>query len=223
MTSRGSLAVCLSTGTLLCALGGGCAALTAWPAPGVASRLFPELSTDDEEFELFRQRAAAGDGRRDVLRPIATQAATVSFEIAFVERPVDDPLLGRALWDEIDQIGSLDREVRTRLESNGIRVGICGSRSPAALQKLLGSVPEIGGTVETARTSLRQQTRVSGGSTVFNIGEPFGEVLLRPTAVGGRPERVGAGAGMLAMTARASQPGWAELSFVPQFAMKEQG
>lgn len=223
MRSRGSLAVCLSAGAVLCLAGGGCAALATWPLPGAAGRILPDpldFGGDGDELELIRQRATA-EGRRESFKPAPIRAGTVTFEVAFIERAADDPLLGPLLWDEIDQIGSLDREVRERLLGSGIRVGICGSRSPAALEKLLGEAPEIGGDGELSELSVRQQTLLSGGETVFEVGRPFGAVKLAAGRFGREPESLADGSAGLAMSVRASQPGWSELRFVPRLAFED--
>lgn len=62
----------------------------------------------------------------------------VQLDIAFVERPIDDRLLGDALWQEVDQIGALEPAVRKKLTNAGFRIGVAGSSPPRALQLMLG-------------------------------------------------------------------------------------
>ena len=54
----------------------------------------------------------------------------VQLEIVFIERPLEDPLLGHALWKEVDQIGALDPAVRDVLRKNGFKVGVTASDPP---------------------------------------------------------------------------------------------
>lgn len=68
---------------------------------------------------------------------------TIQLELIFVERSPGDPLLGPALWREVDQIGALPANTRSTLQRNGFRVGHVSSNPPEALQTLLGMVDEI--------------------------------------------------------------------------------
>ncbi len=72
------------------------------------------------------------------LRPIVATRDAIQLEVVFIQRPVQDPLLGHALWNEIDQIGALSPEARDALKRAGIRIGHIGSTPPRALQALLG-------------------------------------------------------------------------------------
>ena len=71
--------------------------------------------------------------------------AAVTLEVVFVERPANDPLLGSALWDEVDQIGPLGRRTIGRLW----RIWVFAWAGwepipPRALQTLMGLSPEVG-------------------------------------------------------------------------------
>lgn len=67
----------------------------------------------------------------------------VQLEIVFAERPLDDPLMGESLWNDLDQVGAVESSMRSKLESHGIRVGHCGATPPHALQTLLGLKAQI--------------------------------------------------------------------------------
>lgn len=62
---------------------------------------------------------------------------SVEVDIVFVDRPVSDPLLGKSLWREVDQVGTLTADQRAALREAGILVGHVGSSPPDALQALL--------------------------------------------------------------------------------------
>ncbi|MGH7127993.1 MAG: hypothetical protein ACREIV_05455, partial [Planctomycetaceae bacterium] len=67
----------------------------------------------------------------------------IAVEFVFVERPVNDPLLGEALWQDVAKVGNLTPETRARLADNGFRIGHIGNTPPPALQTLLGLEAEI--------------------------------------------------------------------------------
>lgn len=81
--------------------------------------------------------------QRQSLPPMPAGNGTIQLELIFVERSPEDPLLGPALWREVDQIGALSTETRGTLHRNGFRVGHVSSNPPEALQTLLGMVAEI--------------------------------------------------------------------------------
>ncbi len=76
-----------------------------------------------------------GLGQRRADAPVRD---AVQLEIVFAERPLDDPLMGDDLWDNLDQVGAVDSKMRTKLAQHGFRVGHCGATPPRALQTLLG-------------------------------------------------------------------------------------
>jgi hypothetical protein len=79
---------------------------------------------------------------RPALPPIQTAGDAVQLEVFFVDRPIDDPLLGTMLWREVDQIAAIPAETRETLRLNGFQVGHVGSNPPPAVQTLLGLVAD---------------------------------------------------------------------------------
>lgn len=77
------------------------------------------------------------------VRPAERYREAVQVEIVFVERPIDDPLMGETLWQDLDEVGAVDAATRTKLESRGLRIGHCGASPPAVLQRLLGLKSDI--------------------------------------------------------------------------------
>lgn len=71
------------------------------------------------------------------LPPLPKARDAISLEIVFIERRANDPLLGSALWQHLDQIGALPPETRHRLSTNGLRLGHAGRTAPPVLQSLL--------------------------------------------------------------------------------------
>ena len=81
--------------------------------------------------------------KRLSLPPIQTSEDAIQLEVFFVDRPAEDPLLGSALWREVDQIAAIPAETREILTQNGFQVGHAGSSPPQAVQSLLGLVADI--------------------------------------------------------------------------------
>ena len=67
---------------------------------------------------------------------------SVEVDIVFIDRPASDPLLGKALWREVDQVGALTAEQRAAIRDAGIQVGHVGSSPPDVLQSLLNLAGE---------------------------------------------------------------------------------
>ncbi|WP_310820501.1 hypothetical protein [Stratiformator vulcanicus] len=186
----------LTIGAAIAAFVAGCSALT----PGLG------IESDSEDVS----------GPRTVLRPLSELAGDlVRVEVIYLERPADDPLLGPALWDEIDQIGALEPGKREQLTQDGFRIGISSSRPPVALQKLLGELDEIGLDPAQRRFTGRKLVLRSGGTTEVETA-PLGRPITVP-ATDQTPEKELVGATpVLQVTCRSLQEGWAELDFLPE-------
>ncbi|MFN0199546.1 MAG: hypothetical protein ACKVT0_22570, partial [Planctomycetaceae bacterium] len=87
--------------------------------------------------QLWEHTASWQSSAKNPLPPIPTSADAMELEVIFIERPVGDPLMGTALWQYVDQMGSMDSDLRVLLRRNGLRVGCVSSTPPRALQRLL--------------------------------------------------------------------------------------
>ncbi len=67
-----------------------------------------------------------------------TGSDVVQMDVAFLERPVGDPIINKELWILADE-QAIPLERKAELEENGFRVGQLGGIKPAALQNLLTS------------------------------------------------------------------------------------
>ena len=74
----------------------------------------------------------------ELLKPVPKDREAVHLEIFLIEKPLFDPLMGKKLWKEVDQIAGIEVSVRENLNKNGFRIGRVSSRPPVALQSLLG-------------------------------------------------------------------------------------
>lgn len=86
-------------------------------------------------FTINHRQAAA----RPILPPLVKPKDALTLEVWFIERGQDDPLLGRALWSELDETAVKSPETRARLRAAGLRVGLAGSHPPPALRAAAGN------------------------------------------------------------------------------------
>ena len=144
---------------------------------------------------------------------------SIELDIVFVDRPASDPLLGKMLWREIDQVGTLSAEQRATIREAGLLVGHVGSSPPDALQSLLNL---------TDQEPERQRREANGipSTAARRIALPAGTdtevwsneaVPLRMTSLpSGKQMELSDVRGLLRLRAERSQDGWARLDFTPE-------
>jgi hypothetical protein len=71
-----------------------------------------------------------------LLKPVKTSSDSVAIEIFQARIPLDQEKKADALWSRIDE-QEFDAELRRKLVSNGLRVGVVGGALPEDLSKLL--------------------------------------------------------------------------------------
>lgn len=154
--------------------------------------------------ESIRERAAH-------LPPVPKSLDALELEILYVDRPLDDPLLGTALWKEVDQISNLSPEMRGMLRSNGIRFGHVSSTPPRALQALI-QLSEDGNSL-----SRQQFTIPTGADTAIETSPIYPERVFsvsrheEPSSQTYENARC-----VLRVTGERLQDGWAKLDFLPE-------
>lgn len=152
----------------------------------------------------------------NVLGKIPTSKTAVALEIVFVERPIDDPLMGDQLWSEVDQIGSLPADVRQKLNQMGFRVGRVGANPPRALQTLMGLSTEVGNEDEK-RLVGRRVVLPSGAETEINTGQPqFRSSINVPAPKGMELKTFENVRGVFRLKAKRLQEGWARIELLPE-------
>ena len=150
------------------------------------------------------------------LKKIPTSKSAVTLEIVFVERPADDPLLGKQLWDEVDQIGSLPAADREALSKIGFRVGRVGANPPRALQTLMGLSMEVAGDDEK-RLVGRRVVLPSGAETEITTGMPQERATIKlPTNGNADLKSFEDVRGVFRMKAKRLQDGWVRIEFLPE-------
>lgn len=83
-----------------------------------------------------------------LLKPVKSSSESVALEIFQARIPLDQEEKADALWERIDE-QKFDAELRRKLVSNGLRVGIVGGALPKDLAKLLeldGEAAEVSDT-----------------------------------------------------------------------------
>lgn len=163
----------------------------------------------------------AAESVRDVVGrpPDRITRDTIQLEVLLLDRPENDPLLGRILWDDVDEIGAVELNVRERLNSNGLRVGVAGSTLPQALQTLL----------ESSRKGLtflpEDKRRLSNSPPIMLLAGTDTLVKTTPPArrsiniTGGRlnkPLELNDAVCAFRVKANRLQDGWARLEFTPE-------
>jgi hypothetical protein len=184
-----------------------CAALAA--APGC--QLF-EWSRS-----LFEPEATAGTERtaRSLLGALPAAPDAIEIEVLFAERPVGDPLLGPALWGEIDEL-TVPLEVRRKLKEHGFLTGVTAATPPLPLQTLIGmsfDVPD-----QSKQVVARRFVLPSGGETEIQTSFLETERTITVPLPDGRSDSRGYenSRGVLRLKARRLQDGFAQLEFLPE-------
>lgn len=147
---------------------------------------------------------------------------TIMLRVTFIERPVGDPLLGKALWKEVDEfLSHEDPEYQKNLIKNGFRVGVLSSLTET-LQQLLsanGDNPEK----ISSEYNFKWNDVFRGSGQPFQIdaGDTFPQCelnLFHTTATNSRESKtLEAARGIFQVTPIKEQEGWARLEFAPEF------
>ncbi|MBN73466.1 MAG: hypothetical protein CME32_29785 [Gimesia sp.] len=178
---------------------------------------------------LMREGALLGLGKYtetntvNKLPSIPVSQDAMQVEIVFVERPVTDPLLGSALWNEVDEIGAIQLTDQEKLNQNGLRVGHVSSVPPMALQTLLGLKSHFGGIKKEEESLLLSGRRLmlrSGVPTDIQTSELFDKCTLNLiTDDDEEPFEVKEfeqARCVFRVKAHKMQDGWARLEFTPE-------
>ncbi|NNJ26872.1 hypothetical protein [Alienimonas chondri] len=162
---------------------------------------------------------------RGPFRPVIDQ---IALEVLLVERPADDPLLGRALWDSVGEVGAVDADRAERLRAAGFRVGVASADPPEAVRALIERRETIGAPLPGTRLGNDERTdgvsiqRVplrAGGETALPTAPSPGELIVVTPASGDRPARTESfdtATGSIRVTSRAPQKGWVTFELTPE-------
>ena len=161
-----------------------------------------------------------GSNPASQLPPIVPSRNAIQLEIVFVDRPVDDPLLGDSLWRDVDQVTALPVLLRAKLKQYGFRVGQTGSTPPAALQSSLGltSQPQCDDDSDGSnRFTVRRVALPSGGETEIEVSPvlPERDITIPGTKVD-QSRHFQNSRCVLRVRAHRVQDGWANIEFIPE-------
>lgn len=156
--------------------------------------------------------------RKSLLNPIQPGMNAVQLDIIYVERDVDDPLLASLVWNEVDMVGTVDLETRSKLRESGFRLGMVGLTPPRSLQRLLGIQHDL---TDAASTS-RHQGMVgrslylrSGGETEILTSRVRPEITI--TLPGEtEPTKLFSARSVLRTELERLQDGWVKLHITPE-------
>lgn len=151
------------------------------------------------------------------LPPIPMPAHAVQLELLFVERPINDPLLGSVLWTEMDQLAGIPAAQRLALSENGFRFGFCGSQAPPTLAALLAEVGEdayddLEGFLTGRRLALRPGATTEVQTTV--AARDWTAEVAESGAI--EENTFPAARGVLRVKLIGVEDGWAEVRIVPE-------
>ena len=150
------------------------------------------------------------------LPPLRLPSQAVQLELLFVERPVNDPLLGSPLWDEMDQMAGVPAAARLSLTENGFRFGFCGSEPPPTLAALLKEVGEDAYDTQLGFYTGRRVTLRPGAATEVQASLVPRDWSVTMIEAGPEPRTYESARGVLRVDLRAAEDGWAELRITPE-------
>lgn len=152
---------------------------------------------------------------RGGLPPLRPASDAIQLQVVFIERPADDALASKLVWQELDQIGALPPATRTLLLDHGFRVGQTGASPPPAMQTLLGLTEEVTDAeasddrlMRGRRMGLRsgQETELLTSDTVTECQMTFGDETLDYAQA----------RCILRLKPVRQQDGWVKLEFTPE-------
>jgi len=181
---------------------------------------------------LFEQGASAIGRRTALFRPNQYDSSSsrhdrvppsqdiVRLETTFVERPINDPLWGPALWREADEVSDLDPGLRRKLRRNGFRVGHLGSSPPRVLATRLGwkmQIPDHRTSRSGRKPVARPVVLRSGDSADIQTSEWLRTLTVTISDTGrDEPTTLKNARCVLRLSVSRLQDGWARLEFVPE-------
>jgi hypothetical protein len=170
-------------------------------------------------FETPSERDATTTRKLPPLRP---PPGSITLDVVYVERPLDDALMGELLWRRVDQIQSLEPETRAALSNNGFRVGVAGSNPPRALQQMLGLKSDFKyePTAEQLKQLQGHRFFVPPEGEIRVVASPVQATCEFSVERGGQLQRLTFENAQcqFKVTAEHIQPGWVRLEFLPQVA-----
>lgn len=160
----------------------------------------------------------SSSNKKSLLSPIQPGMEAVQIDIVYVERDMDDPLLDSLVWNEVDMVGVVDLETRSRMQGSGFRLGLVGLTPPRSLQRLLGFQNDLTDAASTSRHKNMVGRTVhlqSGGETEVVTSSHLAEVtILLPGET--EPVTLSNARFLLNTELERLQDGWVKLHITPE-------
>lgn len=185
-------------------------------AGGAAMLLVALICVGCEALKISKDEPVTSTNHK--LASLAAGQDAVQLNIVFIERPADDPLIGEALWNGVDEIGTLSVDRRSELQRVGFRTGLVGSNPPRQLQRLIGLNTEITDFGESSREKRligRNVILRSGAETEIQTSPFYPELKLM---LPGKTEKQTFLSARCVMNVKMerTQDGWVTLHFTPE-------
>lgn len=148
------------------------------------------------------------------LPPLVKPKDAVSVEIMLADRAVGDPLIGKALWSNLNEVSATSPKNHDMLARQGFQYGLAPSTPPFAVQALLSS----DGKSATQRVQRLKYGFPSGGEHVVETWPevPILECVL-PTPAGEMQKRTFKTARcVFRVRMEKVEDGWARMEFTPE-------
>jgi hypothetical protein len=159
------------------------------------------------------------NGTQSLLTPLRPSRDALQIDVVFIERPLGDPLLGKPLWSDIDQVAGFDSNELEALKQLGILIGNAGANPCPALERLLrDSADPIDAAADKDCMKLKKQTFCVRNSEASSIetNSVAKCTLDLPLFTGPKQKKYENFKSVLRLTTRRLQDGWARLEFAPE-------
>ncbi len=168
--------------------------------------------------DVFTYRPPSG-GSGNLLTPLRPARDALQIDVVFVERPLGDPLLGKTLWNDVDQVAGFDSTELDGLKQLGILIGNSGQNPCPALERMLRETADPL-EAEAARNCmpLKKQTFCLRNAETCSIEtNALAKCTVElPLYTGAKEKTYENFKSILRLTAFRVQDGWARLEFAPE-------
>jgi hypothetical protein len=168
--------------------------------------------------DVFTYRPPSG-GPQNLLTPLRPARDALQIDVVFVERPLGDPLLGKTLWNDVDQVAGFDATELDALKQLGILIGNSGQNPCPALERMLRETADpLDAEADQNCMPLKKQTfclRNAESCSIETNTLPKCTVKL-PLYTGAKEKTYDNFKSVLRLTAFRVQDGWGRLEFAPE-------
>jgi hypothetical protein len=160
-----------------------------------------------------------GNGAQNLLTPLRPARDALQIDVVFVERPLGDPVLGKSLWNDIDQVAGFESTELDSVKQLGLLIGNAGANPGPALERMLRESADPLD-ADDAKNCLRLNKQTfclrNSESSSIETNEAAHCTLDLPLFTGPREKKYDNFKSILRLTALRLQDGWAKLEFAPE-------